>query len=461
MSDIEIQPLKEILNVECADGEQLPYLGFVVTDVDMGVGLEKSTIHTCLFLIVPDTRYSAATPIIIGTNILTELLNDCKDNFGTQFLQRARLQTPWYLSFRTMVLMEKELKKKEDRVAIIRSAVPHRVVLKPNATLDLPTYADKKIRYPITTVLLHESKEATIPAFIDVTPGIVNYCKLNEYTVTLSNLTTCPVCIEPRAIVCELQPVKVEETVLERIEKDTIDEKRRKVVEQVEIDEENNLSPEEKQQLRDVLLQYRDIFSTSDTDIGQCNSVKHRIYLIDDIPFKQRHRRIPPSMVDEVRQHLEQLLACGIIRPSKSPWSSPVVLVRKKNGKLRMCVDYRMLNNKTVKDAYALPRIEEVFDCLRGAKFFSSIDMKSGYHQVEMEERHKERTIFTVGPLGFWEYNKMPFGLSNSPATHQRLAEDCLGELNMTICVVYIDDLIIFSQTLDEHLKNLHKVFAV
>ena len=87
--------------------------------------------------------------------------------------------------------------------------------------------------------------------------------------------------------------------------------------------------------------------------------------------------------------------------------------------------------------------------------------MKSGYHQVEMEERHKERTSFTVGPLGFWEFNKMPFGLSNSPATHQRLAEDCLGELNMTICVVYIDDLIIFSQTLDEHLKNLHKVFAV
>lgn len=126
-------------------------------------------------------------------------------------------------------------------------------------------------------------------------------------------------------------------------------------------------------------------------------------------------------MIDEVRQHLEQLLASAVIRKSQSPWCSNVVLVRKKNGKLRMCVDYRMLNNRTVKDSYALPRIEEVFDLLHGAKVFSTLDMKSGYHQVEVEEEHKERTAFTVGPLGFYEYCKMPFGLSNSPATYQRL----------------------------------------
>ena len=126
-------------------------------------------------------------------------------------------------------------------------------------------------------------------------------------------------------------------------------------------------------------------------------------------------------MIEELRHHLDQLRSCGIIRPSKSPWSSPVVLVRKKNGKLRMCVDYRTLNNKTVKDAYALPRIEEIFDCLNGAKYFSSIDMKAGYHQIEVEESHKERTGFTVGALVFWEYNNMPFVLSNSPAGGRRM----------------------------------------
>ena len=131
----------------------------------------------------------------------------------------------------------------------------------------------------------------------------------------------------------------------------------------------------------------------------------------------------------EVRNHIDQLLSSGIIRKSKSPWASNVVLVRKKNGSLRMCVDYRSLNNRTVKDAYALPRTEEKFDVLKGSQYFSTIDMKSGYHQVEIEEEHKERTAFTVGPLGFYEYNRMPFGLSNSPATYQRLMEECLGGL--------------------------------
>jgi len=105
-----------------------------------------------------------------------------------------------------------------------------------------------------------------------------------------------------------------------------------------------------------------------------------------------------------------------------------------------------------------LPRIEEIFDCLRGAKCYTTMDMKSGYHQVEMEESHKERTAFTVGSIGFFEYNKMPFGLTNSPATYQRLLEECLRSLNMTICLIYLDDLIIFSDSFDQHLERLETV---
>ena len=125
-----------------------------------------------------------------------------------------------------------------------------------------------------------------------------------------------------------------------------------------------------------------------------------------------------------------------------------------------MCVDYRCLNNRTVKDAYALPRIEEIFDALKGSKYFSTIDMKSGYHQVEIQEEHKERTAFTVGPLGFFEYNRMPFGLSNSPATYQRLMEECLGDYKMTICVIYLDDLIVFADSFEEHLHRLDLVLT-
>ena len=163
-------------------------------------------------------------------------------------------------------------------------------------------------------------------------------------------------------------------------------------------------------------------------------------------------------MFEEVKQHLHQLLASGVIRRSYSPWASPVVIARKPDNSLRMCIDYRLLNARTVKDSYALPRIEEIFDCLAGNKIFSVLDMKCGYHQVEIEEEHKPRTAFTVGPLGFYEYNRMGFGLTNSPATYQRLMEDCLGELHLKICMIYIDDLIIFSNSYEQHLERMRLV---
>ena len=120
----------------------------------------------------------------------------------------------------------------------------------------------------------------------------------------------------------------------------------------------------------------------------------------------------PPHLYEEVRKHLKEMVEIGAIRKSNSPWASAVVLVRKKDGSLRFCIDLRHLNNRTIKDAYSLPRIEETLDCLNGAKIFTSLDLKSGYWQVEMEEESKPLTAFTVGPLRFFECERMPFGLT-------------------------------------------------
>jgi hypothetical protein len=155
-------------------------------------------------------------------------------------------------------------------------------------------------------------------------------------------------------------------------------------------------------------------------------------------------------MYDGIRGHLQGLLPSGAIRKSYSPWASNVVLARKKDGSLRTCIDYRQLNQRTI-NSYALPRIEEILDSLFGAKYFTVLDMKSGYHQVELDEIHKKRTAFTMGPLGFYGYNRIPFGLANAPATYQRLMEECLGDLHLKICYIYLDDLIIFSSTYEEH----------
>ena len=123
-----------------------------------------------------------------------------------------------------------------------------------------------------------------------------------------------------------------------------------------------------------------------------------------------------------------------------------------------MCIDYRQLNTRIIKNLYALPRIEDLLDCLGGKIYYSVLDMKSGYCQVEIEETHKERTAITVGPLGLFEYNIMPFRLSNVPATYQRLMVDCLGDLHLKICLVYIDDLIVFSKNFEEHIQRLELV---
>ena len=139
--------------------------------------------------------------------------------------------------------------------------------------------------------------------------------------------------------------------------------------------------------------------------------------------------------------------------------SSNVVIVRKKNGSIRFCIDNRKLNQRTIKDAQAIPRVDDNLHLLAGSKYFSTLDLKSGYWQVELKEKDKAKTAFQVGTLGFYECNRMHFGLCNAPATFQRLMERCMGELNLRDCLIYLDDIIIFSSTFEEHVERLQAVF--
>uniref|UniRef100_A0A3B1IWP2 Gypsy retrotransposon integrase-like protein 1 n=1 Tax=Astyanax mexicanus TaxID=7994 RepID=A0A3B1IWP2_ASTMX len=149
----------------------------------------------------------------------------------------------------------------------------------------------------------------------------------------------------------------------------------------------------------------------------------------------------------------------NIIRESESSFASPVVVVKKKSGAIRLCVDYRKLNSQTIKDAYALPNIEETFSALHGSRWFSVMDLKSGYYQVEVEEEDKHKTAF-VTPMGFWEFNRLPQGVTNAPSTFQRVMEKCMGTMNLKEVLVFLDDLIVFSDTLEEHESRLMRVLT-
>ena len=149
----------------------------------------------------------------------------------------------------------------------------------------------------------------------------------------------------------------------------------------------------------------------------------------------------------------------GAIRKSNSPWASSIVLVKKKDGNLKFCIDLRKLNARTVKDVYALPRIEETLDYLAGSKWFSALDLKSGYWQVELDEESKLLTAFTARPLGFYECKRMLFGATNVPATFQRLMETCLGDLHLNWCLIYLGGIIVFAKTQEDAIARLGTVF--
>nr|KAG5707511.1 hypothetical protein BaRGS_012015 [Batillaria attramentaria] len=191
--------------------------------------------------------------------------------------------------------------------------------------------------------------------------------------------------------------------------------------------------------------------------LGYTDIVQHRIPTTDGIPVSQPYRSIPPTQLQEVKEHLQGLLQSGAIVPSHSPYAAPVVLVRKKDGSLRLCVDYRRLNMKTVRDAYPLPRIQESFDALVGAQYFSTLDLASGYHQIAMSPEDQPKTAFTT-PFGLFEYTRMPFGLTSAPATFQRLMQATMSDFLFQFLLVYLDDLLIYSRTFDEHLLHLERL---
>ena len=219
-----------------------------------------------------------------------------------------------------------------------------------------------------------------------------------------------------------------------------------------------DLDAEQTDRLKQFLWDRRDVFSLNSMDLGCFKDIKHSIDTGNSRPVRQGLRRSSPQTREEIRRQVSEMLEAGIIRPSTSPWSSPPVMVRKRDGTMRFAVDYRVLNSRTIKDSFPLPQISDALDCLGKSKFYTTLDLTSGYWQIELEEDSKHKTAFTTS-AGLFEFQKMPFGLTNGPASFQRAMQCCLAGLNWDIALCFLDDVIIFSKDFDEHLSRLGKVF--
>ena len=429
---LEIQDLETTLEIEGAAGQSVPYLGVIEAEV-------KFEGHEALLvpvLVVHATAYNRSTPIIIGTNVL-KLLQDSNRESDTVLAR----------SLKAMVTNEE--------IDIVTCT---QEVVEPGASIVITGQLRQDFIGDVREGYVKPAEN--LPGGL-LMPASVSSIEEGKVIVALTNISGKKIQIPPRQKIAYIvnstivDPKRSTDSASVHVEPSRKNEECETPV-RVDL-EETELDEEQKQKVQDLCNKYRGIFATKTVELGKAKGVKQKITLSDNTPFQDRTRRIPPGLYTEVRQHIQEMLACGAIRHSSSPWASNVVFARKKDGSLRLCLDFRRLNKQTVRDAYMLPLIETTLDSLAGARFFTSLDLQSGYWQVEIEEEDKQKTAFRVDGIGFFECNRMPFGLTNAPAVFQRLMEQTLA--NLSNVVVYIDDIIIHSKDFDQHLEDLENCF--
>ena len=232
---------------------------------------------------------------------------------------------------------------------------------------------------------------------------------------------------------------------------------------QVDVENQIKLPPVEQEiseKITKLLNAHQHLFANKMSELGMATAIKHTINTGTSPPVNLPLRRTPQKLKMTVRSHIDEMQCHNIIRESASPYAAPVVMTTKKDGDPRFCVDYRKLNQVTVKDRYPLPRIDDTIDALHGAQFFTTLDLFSGYWQIEIDEPDKHKTAF-VCEYGQYEFNRMPFGLTNAPSTFQRLMNRILKPVLYESVLVYLDDIIVFSKTVDEHIEHIAAVFKI
>jgi len=369
---------------------------------------------------------------------------------------------------------EDQLREREGRLCL-----NHYVVIPPKHWITVDTYLDGQ---PEGKDQLATPSPDLLGGMQLVIPRMLVNSERAVMPIEVINNGTQEVTLSPHTVIATLQPISGVEAVPEFGYKESVnaipsginmiqtrneekDSKNHKLLKIADLPEHvrvmlppDYLTDSQMDRLVRLVREFLDIFSTPGVLLGTTTLVKHTIDTGDTLPIKQAPRRVPLHKRQIVTDEINKMLDSHTIRPSVSPWSSSIVLVTKKDGSVRFCIDYRTLNSVTKKDAYPLPRIDEALDTLTGAKWFCTLDLASGYWQVEMDPGDRPKTAF-ASQHGLFEFNVMPFGLCNAPATFERLMEDVLVGLQWIKCLVYIDDIVVFGKTFEDTIDNLRTVF--
>ena len=461
-TDGELVDLASRIRIVAANGLTVPYVGYIELDVvifgvtlrNMGFLVTKTQTHGAI------EEQKKITPGVIGANIL-KFLNDA---LPTERCPHAMMK---------MFTLCQQMSVKESamvsRVRVAGQTCPITIPARTGKWIQgLVCMAKPGCSYD-ALLEVNSDHHPPLPSGLAVSRAFVRVDDRGLILVVVINFGDTDIRLQPRTPIAVLQNATPEPTVdilnvgAEEVMVTARDATRGMTSTErlaARMDISTDLTVEEHAQMMSLMTKHSSVFSRDEDDIGCCDVVKHRIHTTDNIPVRLPHRRIPPQQWEEVREYLRTSLAQGLIRESSSPYASAVVLVRKTDGSLRLCVDYRALNAKTHKDAYPLPRIDEALDTLKGAKYFCSLDLTHGYHHIPVDEEDIEKTAFRVETGGLYEYTRMPFGLCNAPATFMRVMDKVFGDQNFQTLLIYLDDILVFGATVQETLERLDMVFS-
>ncbi|KAL2086778.1 hypothetical protein ACEWY4_017837 [Coilia grayii] len=460
------------VQLTAANGLEIPLLGCLEAEVEcMGENVGKK----CVFVLKdksPDVGDMKGLPGILGMNVLSELTDLFVVADGVKKMNKYRGAEGKVHRVLANIRREAGALGHSGRIGYVKVAGRESVTIPPFSERIL----EGRCGVPLKTshqVLLEATSGASLPKSLLVA-NVLARTTGGRVPVRVLNSSQKPVRLKPRsrvAVVYRPQEVLPKELV-EFEERDgalhvKVIKHDQALVEkshpeqlpvpvQVKLEE---LTPVQRNRIQDLLARHQDVFSKNDSDFGYTTAVTHSIPTGDAPPIKQRHRRVPPQVFQQFKKHIQDLVSQGVLRESCSPWASPAVIVLKKDGSVRFCCDYRRLNQVTCKDAYPLPRVDELLDALGKAQLFSTLDLTSGYFQVAMDDADRAKTAVTT-PFGLYEWSRMPFGLCNAPATFQRLMGVVLGDLTFEVLLIYLDDIIVFSRDFETHCERLELVFS-
>ncbi|KAF4086823.1 hypothetical protein AMELA_G00088740 [Ameiurus melas] len=430
LKHIPIHPLNELELWGLLWGlstEQYPYDGYLSIQLEFSSAVSgiAQTIDT-LALLCPDHEKDKDVAILVGTNtkLVKKMFQYCKEQAGDHFLSTLTIHPALREAYGTFT--QSDTPEDVNKHGTVWFTKRKAIILHPGQVFKVTGTPKFHGDFTGQLALVDQPTDTFSPELWvrpEVHPATVVSSK--RITVTIKNLSTKKVTVKRGTPLAHIFPVTPVPLPSGQCAEEVASE-----LDPASFDFGASPMPEEaKRRLCEKMLKRREVFSCHEWDVGCSKTTSHEIRLKDARPFRERSRRLPPADFEDLRQHLQELQAKGIISESRSPYASPIVIVRKKSGKVRMCVDYRTLNLRTVPDQYTVPRIEDALYCLSGSKWFSVLDLRSGYYQVPMGEADKEKTAF-ICPLGFYQFERMPQGISGAPATFQRVMERTVGDMN-------------------------------